>query len=110
MTLRRIYQVPSSVDALPRLLLHVAQDVLDDYTQGVINRLYVVSARFAGAGHFSPVVTHLLPVEPTGAAKPLRPTSYQSEHHLISVAVREFLYTVRPGNAGQLELEDAMPS
>jgi F-type H+-transporting ATPase subunit gamma len=94
MALREIYQVPPSVDALPRLLLNVAQDLLDDYTQEIMNRLYAVSARFEGAGHFSPVVTHLLPVEPTGAAKPLRPTSYQSENHLISVAVREFLYTI----------------
>jgi F-type H+-transporting ATPase subunit gamma len=94
MTLRRIYQVPASVDALPRLLLHVAQDLLDDCTQAVINRLYVVSARFEGAGHFSPVVTQLLPVKPSGVVKPLRPTSYQSENHLISVAVREFLYTI----------------
>ena len=93
MTLKRIYHVPASVDGLPGLLLDVAQDLLDDYTQRVMSRLYVVSARFEGAGCFSPIVTRLLPVEPTHSAKPLRPTPYQSGAHLVSVAVREFLYT-----------------
>jgi F-type H+-transporting ATPase subunit gamma len=92
MTLKRIYHVPTSVDGLPHLLLEVAQDLLDDYTQRIMSRLYVISARFEGAGCFSPIVTRLLPIEPTHAAKPLRPTPYQSGEHLVSVAVREFLY------------------
>lgn len=94
MTLKWTYHVPSSVDALPSLLLNVAQALLDDYSQQLMSRLDVVSARFEGAGRFSPVVTHLLPVEPIRAAQSLRPTSYQSDEHLVAVAVREFLYTI----------------
>jgi F-type H+-transporting ATPase subunit gamma len=93
MTPQRTYPTPASVDGLPGLLLDVAQDLLDDYTQQKMGRLDVVSARFEGAGRFSTVLTRILPIEPARPSEPLRPTPYQSDAQLASVAVREFLYT-----------------
>jgi F-type H+-transporting ATPase subunit gamma len=90
---QRLYKAPTSIDGLPSLLLQIAQDMLDDFARQVIGSLFVVSARFEGAGRFSPVVTRVLPISPSLSAEPLRPTNYQSHHHLTAVAVREFLYT-----------------
>lgn len=89
---QRVYPAPASVQGLPGLLLQLAQDLLDDYTQQKIGYLDVVSGRFEGVGHFSPVLTRVLPIELARAGPPLRPTSYESAGHLIAVAVREFLY------------------
>jgi F-type H+-transporting ATPase subunit gamma len=90
---QRQYKAPASVDGLPGLLLQIAQDMLDDFVRRVIGSLNVVSARFEGAGRFSPVVTRVLPISLSLPAEPLRPTNFQSHHHLTAVAVREFLYT-----------------
>ena len=90
---KRVYHAPASVDGLPSLLLQVAQDMLDDFLRKEIGRLYVVSARFEGAGRFRPVVTQVLPVRPRRPVQPLRATVYQSHRRLAAVAVREFLYT-----------------
>lgn len=90
---QRIYHAPASVDGLPNLLLELAQDILDDFERRIIGSLLVVSARFKGAGRFSPVVTHVLPIRTSRPAGPLRPTHYQSDRWLAAVAVREFLYT-----------------
>jgi F-type H+-transporting ATPase subunit gamma len=90
---QRTYHVSASVEGLPDLLLEVAQDLLDDYIQQKMSCLDVVSARFEGAGRFSPVLTRVLPVESVRAATPVRPTPYESADHLATVAIREYLYT-----------------
>jgi F-type H+-transporting ATPase subunit gamma len=93
---RRTYPTPTSVDGLPHLLLQLAQDLLDDFAQHTIGSLFAVSARFEGAGHFSPVLTRVLPIRPalpSGPSGPFRPVPYQSPHRLAAVAVRELLYT-----------------
>ena len=90
---QRLYHAPASVDGLPGLLLQLAQDMLDDFLRQEIGSLFVVSARFEGAGRFSPVVTRVLPIRSSRPAEPLRPTHYQSHRRLAAVAVREFLYT-----------------
>lgn len=91
---QRLYSAPTSVEGLPNLLLQLAQDMLDDFVQRIIGGLFVVSARFEGAGQFTPVVTRVLPIRPEQPVETLRPTNYQSDHHLAAVAVREFLYTI----------------
>ena len=90
---QRVYHAPASVDGLPSLLLQLAQDMLDDFLRQQMGSLFVVSARFEGAGRFSPVVTRVLPIRSSLPAKPLRPTRYQSHRRLAAVAVRELLYT-----------------
>jgi F-type H+-transporting ATPase subunit gamma len=89
---KRWYQSPTSVDGLPNLLLQLAQDMLDDFSQQLMGSLLVVSARFEGAGRYSPVVTQILPVRPAHPAQPLRATGYQRPRHLAAAAVREFLF------------------
>jgi F-type H+-transporting ATPase subunit gamma len=90
---QRLYHAPASVDGLPSLLLQLAQDMFDDFLRRQIGSLFVVSARFEGAGRFSPRVTRVLPIRSSLPTKPLRPTNYQSHRRLAAVAVREFLYT-----------------
>jgi F-type H+-transporting ATPase subunit gamma len=90
---KRQYHAPASVDGLPGLLLQLAQDMLDDLVRKEIGSLFVVSARFDGAGRFSSIVTRVLPVRPARPAEPVRRTPYQSDRKLAAVAVREFLYT-----------------
>jgi F-type H+-transporting ATPase subunit gamma len=90
--LERSYDAPASLDGLSRLLLLLAQDLLEDYTAQRIGSVYVVSARFAGIGHFTPVCTRLLPIDPVEAATPLRRSPYVIPDQLRAVAVREFLY------------------
>jgi F-type H+-transporting ATPase subunit gamma len=88
----RSYPAPASVEGLPRLLLQLAQDVLDDVSSRRMGGLSVISARFEGAGRFTPVVTPVLPLAPPQPAEPLRPSPYQSAPRLRAVAIRELLY------------------
>ncbi len=93
LTPTRLYEVPASAEGLPTLLLDLARDLLADYGAQRVGSLAVVSARFDGAGRFSPLVTRVLPVTLPAADEPLRPTGYESPEHLSLVAVRELLYT-----------------
>lgn len=92
MTPERIYDAPASLDGLSRLLLQLAQELLQDYVAAKIGSLYVLSARFDGIGHFSPVCSRLLPIDPVEATATLRRSPYVGFDHLAKVAVREFLY------------------
>ena len=94
LTPRRHYPAPTSVDGLPTLLLQVAEDVLDDLVHREIRGLNVISARFEGAGRFSPVITPVLPIHQSRTDKPVRMTPYQSRNRLEAVTVREYLYTI----------------
>ncbi len=64
LTISRQYRAPSSIAGLTELLLELAQDLLEDYLDGRFDRLEFISARFAGVGEFTPVVTSVLPIEP----------------------------------------------
>jgi F-type H+-transporting ATPase subunit gamma len=90
---QRIYHAPASVDGLPGLLLQLAQDMLDEFVGQRMGSLFVVSARFEGAGRFAPQVTRVLPIQPPRAGEPVRPTKYQRYGRLLAVAIREYLYT-----------------
>ncbi len=90
--LQRNYDAPASLDGVFRLLLQLAQDLLEDYAAERIGSLYVASAHFDGVGHFTPVSTRLLPVGPVQTANPMRPTPYVDARHLRAVAIREYLY------------------
>jgi F-type H+-transporting ATPase subunit gamma len=88
----RSYEAPASFEGVSRLLLGLAQDLLDDYLEKRIGSLQVVSASFDGVGHFTPVTVRLLPIEPVAADRELRRSSYNDSNHLTIVAVREFVY------------------
>src|SRR5262249_30995867 len=83
---------PASLEGLSRLVLQLAQDLMEDYTASRIGGLYLVSARFDGIGHFTPVCTRLLPIEPMPVATSLRRSPYVAPEHLTAVAIRELLY------------------
>jgi F0F1-type ATP synthase gamma subunit len=91
-TPQRAYDAPASLDGLSRLLLQLAQDLLGDYVAERFGRLFAVSARFDGIGHFTANCVRLLPIEPVKAAASVRRLPYISADHLAAVAVREFLY------------------
>jgi F-type H+-transporting ATPase subunit gamma len=88
----RSYDAAASLEGVSQLLLGLAEDILDDYMLRKIGSLHVVSASFAGVGHFDPVSIRVLPIEPVAATKPLRRSPYVDAGHLTAVAVREFLY------------------
>jgi F-type H+-transporting ATPase subunit gamma len=91
-TSERSYDAPASLDGLSRLLLQLAQDMLEDYVALRLGSLYLVAARFDGIGRFTPVCTRLLPIAPVHTAVPVRRSPYVTPDHLVAVAVREFLY------------------
>ncbi|MCA9214008.1 MAG: F0F1 ATP synthase subunit gamma [Planctomycetales bacterium] len=88
----RCYDAPSCLEGLSQLLARLAQDVLEDYVAERIGGLYVISAVFEGVGHFTPLTTRILPIEPVTASEPLRRSPYVDSNHLTMVAVREYLY------------------
>ncbi len=89
---KRTYDAPASLEGLPRLLVGLTQDILDDYLESRIGSLLVISAGFQGVGKFEPLSVRILPIEPVTAAEPLRRSPYVDPDHLTMVAVREFLY------------------
>jgi F-type H+-transporting ATPase subunit gamma len=88
----RSYDAPASLEGLSTLLEGLAQDILDDYLARRIGALYVISAGFAGVGHFKPLVVRVLPIEPTAPTTPIPTSPYLDSDHLMMVAVREFFY------------------
>lgn len=92
LTVSRQYHAPSSIAGLTELLMQLGQDLLDDYLDGLFDRLEFVFARFDGVGEFTPVVTSILPIKPIKKKSPVKPSTYVSENHLLAVAIREYLY------------------
>ncbi len=88
----RAYDAPASLEGLTRLLRTLTPDIMDDFLARRFGSLFVVSAAFEGVGHFTPVITRLLPIEPVATAAPVRPSNYVDPPYLAMVAVREFLY------------------
>lgn len=92
LTLCRAYNAPASLEGVARLLLGLAEDILEDYLARRIGSLRVVSAGFDGVGHFTPLSARVLPVEPVVGARLIVRSPYVDAEHLTMVAVREFLY------------------
>ncbi|KAA5546237.1 F0F1 ATP synthase subunit gamma [Roseiconus nitratireducens] len=88
----RVYDSPASLSGLPQLLLELAQNILDDYSERRIHTLRVVSAAFEGVGHFQPLSIQVLPIDPVTSMPPLPPSPYVDADHLVASAIREFLY------------------
>ncbi|MCA9070827.1 MAG: F0F1 ATP synthase subunit gamma, partial [Planctomycetaceae bacterium] len=80
------------IAGLTELLMQLGQDLLEDYLEGTFDQLELVSARFDGVGEFTPVVTSILPIQPSERKTPVNPSPYISQNHLLAVAIREYLY------------------
>ncbi|MEX2187018.1 MAG: FoF1 ATP synthase subunit gamma [Pirellulales bacterium] len=92
LTPHRTYDAPASLEGISRLLIGLAEDVLDDYQAMRIGSLQVISAGFEGVGHFTALSTRVLPIEPVAASRPLRRSTYVDPNYLVTTAVREYLY------------------
>jgi F-type H+-transporting ATPase subunit gamma len=89
-----VRDAPSSVAGLSAILLSLVDELLRLRRAGALESLWLVAARFEGAGHFSPMRVPVLPME-APAGRPQLPISpYCAAPHVRAVVVREYLYAV----------------
>lgn len=83
---------PTSVAGLPGTLLPLVDTLLSLQSCGRLGALWLVAARFEGAGEYTPVRVPLLPVAAPPELPPLAGSPYCEGEHLRAVVVREYLY------------------
>jgi F0F1-type ATP synthase gamma subunit len=88
----RVHSAPTGVGSLPSLLLPLVDEILALRRTGELGPLWLVAARFEGAGHYRAVRVPVLPVAPPAGAPPLATSPYSAPAHLRTVVVREYLY------------------
>lgn len=88
----RVHAAPTSVGSLPSLLLPLVDEILALRRTGELGPLWLVAARFEGAGQFRAVRVPVLPVVAAPTTKPLAASPYSEPAHLRAVVVREYLY------------------
>jgi F-type H+-transporting ATPase subunit gamma len=86
------HPAPASVASLTRLLLPLVDQILTLRNAGELGALWLVAARFEGAGHFEPVRARLLPVAAPGDGARVAASPYVDRRHLLGVVVREHVY------------------
>lgn len=87
----RVLSSPSSVGSLPGLLLPLVDEILAA-RRTAPGPLWLVAARFEGAGYFSAARVPVLPVAAPAGTAPIPASPYSSPAHLRTVVVREYLY------------------
>jgi F-type H+-transporting ATPase subunit gamma len=90
----RLDPAPASVSGLAPLLLPLVDAILAAQRSGALASLWLVAARFEGAGHFRPVRARVLPVAPPAEAPRIAISPYVDPAHLRAVVVREVLYAI----------------
>ncbi len=88
----RVHPAPASVGSLSSLLLPLVDEILALRRAGSLGALWLVAARFEGAGHFRAVRVPVLPVVAPDGAAPRAASPYSEPAHLRAVLVREYLY------------------
>jgi F-type H+-transporting ATPase subunit gamma len=83
---------PTSVGGLTGLLLPLVDTLLALRGRGQLDSLWLVAARFEGAGHYRPVRVKVLPVEPPPEMEPIEPSPYTDMEQLRTVVAREVLF------------------
>jgi F-type H+-transporting ATPase subunit gamma len=83
---------PTSVAGLTSLLLPLVDTLLSLRRDGELGSLWLVAARFEGAGEYTPVRVPILPVAPPAGGPFLASSPYCGAEHLRTVVVREYLY------------------
>jgi len=83
---------PTSVAALPDLLLPLVDRLVRLRASGAFESLWLVAARFDGAGEYTPVRVPILPVVPPADLAPLARSPYTDVDRLRAAVVREYLY------------------
>lgn len=86
-----VQPAPTSVAGLTGVLLPLVDTLLALRRDGRLGSLWLVAARFEGAGEYSPVRIPVLPVAPPAGLPPLTLSPYCGGEHLRTVVVREYL-------------------
>jgi F-type H+-transporting ATPase subunit gamma len=89
---RAVEPGPTSVAGLTGRLLPLVDTLLSLRRRGELSALWLVAARFEGAGEYTPVRVPLLPVEPPAGLPRLASSPYCDAGRLRAVVVREYLY------------------
>ncbi len=87
----RIHAAASSVASSMGVLLPLVDEILAMQRTGELGAVWLVAARFEGAGHFRPVRLPLLPVSAPPDRQRLGVSPYCDGDHLRAVVVREVL-------------------
>jgi F-type H+-transporting ATPase subunit gamma len=87
-----VQPAPTSVAGLTGLLLPLVETLLALRRAGELGSLWLVAARFEGAGEYTPVRVPVLPVAAPADLPPLASSPYCDAGHLRTVVVREHLY------------------
>jgi len=87
-----VQPAPTSVLGLTALLLPLVDTLLMLRRKGELGPLWLVAARFEGAGQYTPARVPLLPVAPPDDQIRLPTSPYADAAHLEAVVVREYLY------------------
>jgi len=87
-----VQPAPTSVAGLTSLLLPLVDTILSLRRAGQLGSLWLVAARFEGAGEYSPVRVPVLPVPVPADRPPLATSPYCDTMTLRSVVIREYLY------------------
>jgi len=88
----RVHSAPTSVGSLPSLLLPLVDEVLALRRTGELGPLWLVAARFGGAGQYQAVRVPVLPVVAAPTTPRLLASPYTEPAHLRTVVAREYLY------------------
>jgi F0F1-type ATP synthase gamma subunit len=87
-----VQPAPTSVAGLTGVLLPLVDTLLALRRDGRLGSLWLVAARFEGAGEYTPVRVPVLPVAPSADSPSLAISPYSDAEHLRVVVVREYLY------------------
>lgn len=87
-----VQPAPTSVAGLPGILLPLVDTLLSLRRSGELGSLWLVAARFEGAGEYAPTRVPVLPVAAPAGLPPVAPSPYCGGEHLRTVVVREYLY------------------
>lgn len=83
---------PASLAGLTAVLLPLVDTLLTLRRRGELDALWLVAARFEGAGAYTPVRVPVLPVTAPADLPALASSPYSDAEHLRRVVVREYLY------------------
>jgi F-type H+-transporting ATPase subunit gamma len=87
-----VQNAPASVAGLTGLLLPLVDTLLSLWERGELGALWLVAARFEGAGEYTPVRVPVLPVASGPDVPTIESSPYCNPAHLRAVVIREYLY------------------
>jgi F0F1-type ATP synthase gamma subunit len=87
-----VQPAPTSVAGLASTLLPLVDALLSLRARRAFGSLWLVAARFEGAGRYAPMRVPLIPVRAPADGSHLAASPYGDADHLRAVVLREFLY------------------